>query len=311
MVDTQPRNSETAAATVRGYRRIEELIPSYWVQGTVMANGIRHYYYRTGGDKPPLVLLHGFLEGALAWLRTARVLEQEYDVVMIDARGHGRSDGISTGFSQDLLTRDAAGVIHALELGRPRLLGFSQGGTTGIHVAHAYPDLVHSLIVEGWGESDTVNTDFTQSEGYLAWLRAYRAWLEALKTQTHPERMVSALSQLPPGTPIPVEEEYVVWVENCAQVDLDLVRLGTSLWATLGAAVNEAIQALGRLTCPVLIMKSSFFPQPGAPQSVQEEPSERPNIRVVRFVNTGHLIHREQFDRFITLVSGFFGEETS
>jgi N-formylmaleamate deformylase len=203
--------SNPSARVVKHYRRIEEIIPSNWSEGTVVANGIRHYCYRTGGDKPPLVLLHGFLEGALSWLRTARALEQDYDVIMVDARGHGRSDRITTGFSQDLLTADAAGVIRALKLRQPRLLGFSQGGTTGIHLADAHPDLVHSLIVEGAGEIDTNSTDFTQSEGYQAWLSAYTSWLEQLKTQTHEERMLSALSQLPPGASLPPEDEYVAW----------------------------------------------------------------------------------------------------
>ncbi len=53
-------------------------------------------------------------------------------------------------------------------------------------------------------------------------------------------------------------------------------------------------------------MKSSFFPRPGAPQFVREEASNPPNIQIVRFENTGHLIHRDQFDQFITLVQGFF-----
>ena len=41
---------------------------------------------------------------------------------------------------------------------------------------------------------------------------------------------------------------------------------------------------------------------------MQEEVSERSNIRLVRFVNTGHHIHREQKDEFLQLVKGFFGE---
>ncbi len=53
-------------------------------------------------------------------------------------------------------------------------------------------------------------------------------------------------------------------------------------------------------------MKSSFFPRPGAPQFVREEASGQPNIQIVRFENTGHLIHRDQFDQFVTLVQGFF-----
>jgi pimeloyl-ACP methyl ester carboxylesterase len=146
--DAQPDRS-AQLTTVQSYREIEALIPPNWSEGDVVANGVRHHYYRTGGDKPPLVLLHGFLEGALAWLRTARALEHDYDIVMVDARGHGRSDRMTSGYSQELLTEDAAGVIRALELGKPRVLGFSQGGTTGIHLADAYPDLVHALIVEG------------------------------------------------------------------------------------------------------------------------------------------------------------------
>jgi hypothetical protein len=58
--------SGRAADIVARYRPIEELLPAHWSQGSVTANGVRHHYYRTGGDKPTLVLLHGFLEGALA-----------------------------------------------------------------------------------------------------------------------------------------------------------------------------------------------------------------------------------------------------
>jgi len=305
MSESQPAGAYPAAETVRHYRKIEELIPSHWSQGTTMANGIRQHYYRTGGDKPPLVLLHGFLEGALSWLRAAQSLEPDYDVIMIDARGHGRSEGIAGGFSQSLLNEDATGAMRMLRLGAARVLGFSQGGGTGIHIAAGYPEMVSSLIVEGWG--DEVRTDFTHSEGYQAWYNAYLAWLEGLKAQTHAERMLSALTQLPPGAPIPPEDEYVAWVENCANLDLDLVKSGPTMWADLGARTEEIVRALARVTCPVLIMKSSFFPQQGLPRSIQEEASERANVRIVRFVNTGHVIHQEQFEAFIALVKDHFG----
>jgi pimeloyl-ACP methyl ester carboxylesterase len=134
------------------------------------------------------------------------------------------------------------------------------------------------------------------------------AWLEQLKTQTHEERMMSGLSQLPPGAPVLPEDEYVPWVENCARLDLDLVRLGATIWSEVGMKVGEAVQALQRIACPVLIMKSSFFPVLGAPQFIREEASDQPNIRIVRFENTGHLIHREQFDPFINVVQTFFNE---
>ncbi len=308
----QQRELMEQQAVVKRYRTINKFVPHHWVEERVLANGIYHHYYRTGGDKPPLVLLHGFLEGALTWLRTARVLEEDFDVIMVDARGHGGSDGIASDYTPELLTEDAAGVIRSLDLRAVHLLGHSQGGTTGIFVAARYPELVRTLSVEGWSDQvDTsstqseVNTDFTRSPAYQAWFEGFVDWLTQLKTQTHAERMTASLSQLPPGTPSLPEDEYVAWVENSRQLDLELVRLSATMWSDLGAVMSETIGALQRVTCPVLIMKSGFFPKPGATTSVQEEDSGRPNIKIVRFENTGHLIHRDQLDQFIAVVRAF------
>jgi pimeloyl-ACP methyl ester carboxylesterase len=245
------------------------------------------------------------MEGALSWLKVAHALEPDYDLVLLDARGHGRSQDIDGGYSQEALTEDAAGALRAMKLEKTRTLGFSQGGSTGTHLADAYPALVKALIVEGVAETPA-GTDFTQSEGYQMWYRAYLTWLEGLKAQAHEERMVSALSQLQPGAPVLPEEEYVVWVENCTNLDLEMVRQAYAQWSQLDHQVETMTQALHRLTCPVLVMKSEFFPRPGAPKSVQEEASDQANVRVVRFVNTGHLIHQEQFEPFIALVKEFF-----
>src|SRR5256886_17422442 len=108
---------------VKNYRPIEELIPAHWSEGDVFANSIRQHYYRTGGDNPPLLLLHGFNEYGLTWLRVAKELERDYDIIMLDACGHGHSDGITSGFSNSLLVEDVVGAIRKLNLGRPRIIG--------------------------------------------------------------------------------------------------------------------------------------------------------------------------------------------
>src|SRR5437763_17061394 len=144
---------ERLQAIVKSYRPIEELVPAQGSEGDIYANGIRQHYYRKRGDKPALILLHGLNEYGLTWLRVAKELEQDYDIIMVDARGHGRSDGIASGFSNSLLVEDAAGVIHALNLDRPRIIGLSQGGSTVLLLAAAYPELVHSYMFEGWGDA--------------------------------------------------------------------------------------------------------------------------------------------------------------
>ena len=60
--------------------------------GSVRANGIKIQYYRTGEDKQPVVMLHGLTDSGLCWNYLAMALEPEYDVVLLDARGHGMSE---------------------------------------------------------------------------------------------------------------------------------------------------------------------------------------------------------------------------
>src|SRR5450432_3989349 len=108
---------------------------STWSDSYISANDISLHYYRTGGDKPPIVLLHGFTDSALCWTPVARVLEPDYDVIMVDTRGHGLSEGPTTGFSMQLLADDTFGFIQALGLRQPLLLGHSMGAATAAVVA--------------------------------------------------------------------------------------------------------------------------------------------------------------------------------
>lgn len=304
MNDTQQERMER----VKSYRKIQELIPAHWMEDEVQANGIRQHYYRTGGNKPVVVMLHGFMEGALSWLRVALALQEDYDLIMVDARGHGLSERITGGFDYSLLREDAAAFIRALKLEKPFVIGFSQGATTGILLTAKYPELVRALLVGGW--SDEVHTDFAQNEGYLAWVRSYKDWLTKLKGQTHEERMLAGLSQLPPFAPLLPEEEYVPWIEDSSRVDLALVDRGVEMWSELEDVVKQTRQDLERISCPVLLMKSEYFPKQGQPKFLQEEPSDKPNMTIVRFVNSGHLIHREQFEEFVRVIREFLQKQT-
>lgn len=310
-MDTQTLDKAGQLTAVQHYRPLSTLIPAHWQQGDVIANGIRHHYYRTGdGNKPPVVLLHGILDGAVTWLRTAKALEADYDVIMIDTRGHGRSDGVETGYTAHLLMEDAAGVMRALNIKKARIIGHSQGGNTAVRLAAAYPELVHSVILEGAGDGQEGGAadfgDLANSPHYQAWLEGYTAWMKSLRTMSHEEQLAAGLSQLPPGTAVMPEEEYVPWLDISATLDLELMRLSGSLWSQLAENGREMVAAIEQTTCPLLIMKSSFTFGHTGPASVVEEPSERPNVRMVHFLNTSHLIHREQFELFMATVREFF-----
>jgi N-formylmaleamate deformylase len=106
-----------------------------WMRGVHEANGVRLHHLRTGGDLPPVVLLHGLMGSGACWTPVARGLEREFDVVMPDARGHGASSAPPHGYRYDDHARDVVGLIQGLGLSRPVLLGHSMGGMTAAVVA--------------------------------------------------------------------------------------------------------------------------------------------------------------------------------
>lgn len=118
-----------------------------WTTGTCKANGIELHYLRTGGDKPPVVLLHGLMLSGACWTPLARALEKDYDLIMPDARGHGNSAIPEHGYRYDDLAADVVGLIDALGLVQPVLLGHSMGGMTAAVVASRNPGRLRGLVL--------------------------------------------------------------------------------------------------------------------------------------------------------------------
>ena len=83
---------------------------THWQTGIVDVDGLAIHYTRTGGVKPSLVLAHGFSDDGLCWTPVTQALEADYDIIMIDARGHGRSDAPESGYSP--LDHAAEDQIH-------------------------------------------------------------------------------------------------------------------------------------------------------------------------------------------------------
>lgn len=118
-----------------------------WTRGVCEANGIRIAYTRTGGDRPPIVLLHGLIGSGACWTPIARRLARELDVVMPDARGHGGSSAPELGYRYDDLAADVAGLIRGLELAPLILLGHSMGGMTAAVVASRDAGLLRGVVL--------------------------------------------------------------------------------------------------------------------------------------------------------------------
>lgn len=118
-----------------------------WTTAGCEANRIYIHYTRTGGNKPPLILLHGLMTNGVCWTGLTHALEKEYEVIMPDARGHGKSSVPDYGYRYEDHANDVAGLINALRLPPPVLLGHSMGGMTAAVVASRKPNLLRGLIL--------------------------------------------------------------------------------------------------------------------------------------------------------------------
>jgi N-formylmaleamate deformylase len=117
------------------------------ISGICRANGINIHYLRTGGDKRPLILLHGLMGNGAVWASLARALENDFDVVMPDARGHGKSSAPLQGYLYRDHANDVIGLIEALGLVSPVLLGHSMGGLTAAVVASCSGTAIGGVIL--------------------------------------------------------------------------------------------------------------------------------------------------------------------
>ena len=130
-----------------GGASFEAMSDTPWISGVCETNGVGIRYLRTGRGKPPVVLLHGLMGSGACWTPLARALEEEFDVVMPDARGHGGSSAPERGYGYDDHASDVLGLIRGLALARPVLLGHSMGGMTAAVVASRGAGILRGLVL--------------------------------------------------------------------------------------------------------------------------------------------------------------------
>lgn len=107
-------------------------------------------YYEVEGRGAPLVLQHGLLEDLEAWREqgwTAGLADRQ--LILIDARGHGRSAKPydPAAYSLDQRAGDVLAVLADLQIDRADYFGYSMGGWIGLGVARRAPARVRSLII--------------------------------------------------------------------------------------------------------------------------------------------------------------------
>lgn len=111
-------------------------------------NGIK-LYYEAYGKGEPLLLLHGNSQSIEAFTYQIPELSKHYRVISVDTRGQGKSTEDGKTYTYDLFASDMNSFLDYLGLDSVNIVGWSDGGNTGLIMAMKYPKKVKRLITMG------------------------------------------------------------------------------------------------------------------------------------------------------------------
>jgi pimeloyl-ACP methyl ester carboxylesterase len=106
-------------------------------------------YVEEHGRGMPLILVHGGLGAGVEWSPVIPQLGDNIRVITPDSRGHGRSANPAEALSYTAIADDLAAMITALELDRPIVAGWSDGGQATLELAVRHPGIAGGIIVGG------------------------------------------------------------------------------------------------------------------------------------------------------------------
>jgi N-formylmaleamate deformylase len=265
---------------------------AHWFEGTVQANGIAIHYTRTGGSKAPVILSHGLSDNGACWTRLARALEDDYDLIMPDARGHGRSEAPEHGYRTEDRAADLIGLIEQLRLDRPALIGHSMGGESSAMAAARMPQLVRAVILE----------DPAFASGQISDKSVGAEWAKRLQEEqamTREELASYGRSTRPTWAP----DTFEFWAQAKHEVNLKVFR-----WFDEPTRTPWQ-KFVGQIASPTLLITGE--PAHGAiiTEAMAKEFVELcPQGSVTRIPDAGHCVRYEQPEAYLAAVRGFLGE---
>ncbi len=112
-----------------------------------------NFYYRLTGSKgsPRLVFLHGLMGFSANWQSIARAFETDFEILVYDQRGHGRSFQPESGYAPKDFATDLLKILDELEWEKVHLVGHSMGGRAALSFGHSHPERIEKLVIEDIG----------------------------------------------------------------------------------------------------------------------------------------------------------------
>lgn len=268
-----------------------------WADGYISGNGLKIHYYRTGGGKPPVVINHGAGDDGLCWTRVAKILQKDYDVIMPDARGHGKSSSGKGNYSAEARVTDLLTLVTELDLDRPVIGGHSLGADTSLHFAADFPDKVRGIFLEDppiIPPGDYSQAGQQDREAGKMMARSMREFKILPKFISIPR--AREMSPLYP------DEEIIPWIDSKRRVSFDFL----GALPQLNLQHSHPLETLKQVAAPILLFigdqeKSAIVSQ----ETAQEIARTNEKVKIVHLAGASHDIRRTRFDDYMSALQKF------
>jgi N-formylmaleamate deformylase len=268
-----------------------------YTEADLTIKGVKIHYYRTGGKKPPFILLHGMSDSGLCWTPIAEVLSEKYDVIMPDLQGHGLSNRIDAAFTFESHMNQVVGLVKALRLKKPLIMGHSLGAGTAVNVAANHPGLPRAIILEDPAWSTPSSLSRSQAEANKM-TQDFKQIFSGIQQKTAAELLTECRNTNPNWS----ETESKPWAESKLQFDIAYFNL-------LGMNPSSYTELMPKIKCPVLLVlaENGINPRETAEDIAQLWKSKHP-FKWVQIKGATHNIRRDKFQEFQDALFGFLKE---
>lgn len=257
----------------------------------VTANGIRlRVLDSEASEKPPLLMLHGIYDRAEVWQPVVAALSKQFRLIMPDLRGHYRSDWPDSGYALRDYAADAVGVLDALEIAQADVLGHSLGALIALELAAHAPKRVRRIVLE--------DPPSQRDEHTRTWLGALLSAKRCMEQQTyialhgiHPGRSEEELRRETEWLRATADGPFLALIEMCGMDD-----------AGFAATLEPLSQRI------LLLQADPEYGGALVPADARAAISAQSGCRLVQYHDTGHMIHRERPDGFVSAVLEFLTE---
>lgn len=229
-------------------------------------------YYEVYGIGQPIVLLHGGLFGStMEYSDLIDKLKQDFQVIAISTRGHGKSEIGTEPLTLDQRANDVLAVINAVTKDSVIIIGFSDGGYSGYKFGAMYPEKVKKMVIIGAGEVRPGIREFKfTAKQAIEMDKPY--WEQQLKLMPEPNRLEDVFTQV------------AICYNN----------------------VTVSKELLSHIKCPVLVMAGDK--DDGNPvERVVSAARHIPNHQISIIPNAGHGCHNDNFAAVWESISPFIG----